>query len=114
MVGTCIGLRPAMLRHPGCTPMSRTTQQRIDAIQPAIDRGREFRQRVTEAEGDAVKCADLMAEAIAMHREQRPLEAVGRDGRNTLAMEELEAMYCLDAARAAYLLARGSNRSDHV
>lgn len=89
--------------------MSRSGRARLDAIPAAIETGESFRHRVAEAEGDAVRCADLMAEAIAMHREQRGLETVGRDGRAVLTMESLEAMYCLDAARDAYLRARGSN-----
>lgn len=89
--------------------MKRTGLQRFEAIQPAVERGKEFRRRVTDAAGDAVKCADLMAEAIAMDREQRGLEPVGRDGRAQFTMERLEACYCLDAAREAYLKARGSN-----
>lgn len=87
----------------------RTGRQRLDAIPVAIKRGEEFRVRVVAAAGDVVRCADLMAEAIAMHREQRGLETIGRDSRHTFSMEELEAMYCLDAAREAYLKARGSN-----
>jgi hypothetical protein len=87
----------------------RTGQQRLDAILPAIERGKEFQERVSQAAGDAVRCADLMAEAIAMDREQRGLEVAGRDGRIVLTMEALQAMYCMDAAREAYLKARGSN-----
>jgi len=89
--------------------MSRSGRARLDAIPAAIENGESFRQRVAEAEGDAVRCADLMAEAIAMHREQRGLETVGQDGRAVLTMESLQATYCLDAARDAYLRARGSN-----
>lgn len=90
--------------------MSRTGLARLEAIPAAIQRGEEFRRRVADAAGDVVKCADLMAEAIAMHREQRALEAVGRDGRAMMLMEELQACYCIDAARTAYLAARGSNQ----
>lgn len=88
----------------------RTGQQRLEAIPDAIERGQEFRKRVSEAEGDSVRCADLMAEAIAMDREARGTEVVGRDGRVMVSMESLEAAYCLDAARSAYLAARGSNQ----
>jgi hypothetical protein len=90
--------------------VSRSGRARLEAIPDAIKRGEEFRRRVAEAGHDVLRCADLMAEAIAMHREQRGLETVGRDGRYVLAMEDLQAMYCLDSARAAYLAARGSNR----
>lgn len=58
--------------------MIRSGQERLDAIRPTIARGEAFRQRVSDAAGDVVRCADLMAEAIAMHREQRGLEVVGR------------------------------------
>lgn len=77
---------------------------------PAIERGKEFLARVRDAAGDVVRCADLMAEAIAIDRESRRLEIVGHDGRSTFSMEELQACYCLDASRDAYLLARGSNQ----
>lgn len=90
--------------------MARNAQQRLDAIRPAIERGEEFRRRVVDAAGDLLRCADLMAEAIAMDREQRGLERITRDGRETVTVEALQAAYCLDAARAAYLAARGSNQ----
>lgn len=86
--------------------MRRTGQQRLDAIPSAIARGHKFQERVKEAAGDAVQCADLMAEAIAMHQAARGLEVVKRNGQVLLCMEELQAVYCLDAASAAYLLAR--------
>jgi len=89
--------------------MSRTGLARLEAIPAALEREKEFKRRLAEAEGDAVRCADLMAEAIDMHREQRGLETVGKDGRLALTMEGLVAMYCIDAARDAYLRARGSN-----
>lgn len=44
-----------------------------------------------------------------MDREARGLEAVGKDGRSTFCMEQLMACHCVDDARAAYLLASGSN-----
>lgn len=87
----------------------RTGQQRIEAMPAASARGEDFRRRVTEASGDAVRCADLMAEAIAMDREARGLGVVGHDGRSYFEFERLQACYCLDAARAEYLKARGSN-----
>lgn len=87
----------------------RTGQQRIDAIPAAMARGEEFRERVKAAEGDSVRCADLMAEAIAMDREARGHGFVGHDGRSFFEFERLQACYCLDAARDAYLRARGSN-----
>lgn len=90
--------------------MRRTGLQRLDAIPAAIERGEEFQRRVVDAEGDAVRCADLMAEAIAMARESRGFEPVGRDGRATVCMEEIKAAHCMDNARAAYLRARGSNQ----
>lgn len=82
----------------------------MDAAPAAIARTEEFRQRLKEAAGDPVRCADLMAEAIAMDREARGISAVGRDGRSYFEFERLQACYCLDAARAAYLKARGSNQ----
>lgn len=90
----------------------RTAQERIDAIPAAIARTAEFKERVKAAEGDAVRCADLMAEAIAMDREARGLGYVGRDGRSHFEFERMQACYCLDDARAAYLRARGSNSAD--
>lgn len=88
---------------------SRTGQQRIEAFPSVIARTQEFKQRVAASEGDAVRCADLMAEAIAMDREARGLGFVGRDGRSYFEFERMNACYCLDDARAAYLRARGSN-----
>lgn len=90
--------------------MKRTSQQRIDAYPAAIARGEEFRQRVKDAAGDAVRCADLMAEAIAMDREARGMGVVGLDGRSIFEFERMQACYCLDAARDQYLKARGSNQ----
>lgn len=89
--------------------MKRTSQHRMDAMPAAIARTAEFKDRVIAAEGDAVRCADLMAEAIAMDREARGLGIVGNDGRSTFEFERLQACYCLDDSRAAYLRARGSN-----
>ena len=56
-----------------------------------------------------MKCADMMAEAIAMDREARALEIVGGDGGKILCIEALRAAHCMDNARAAYLQARGDN-----
>jgi hypothetical protein len=87
--------------------MRRTAEQRFDAIPEVLARGEAFRARVATAAGNVLLLADLMAEAIAMDRESRPLEPVGRDHRVYFAFERLQAMYCLDAARAAYVAARG-------
>ena len=87
----------------------RTGQQRIDAITPAIERRDAFFARVAEAEGDAVKCADLMAEAIEMQREANGVEVVGYDVKVFFGIEQVTAAHCLFKARDAYLLARGSN-----
>lgn len=84
-------------------------EQRFRAMTQAVERGAAFRARVAEAGDDAVRCADLMAEAIDMHREQRSLAPVGKDGRVMVTIETLEAMSCLDAARAAYGRARRAN-----
>ena len=94
--------------------LRRTGQQRLDAITDAVTKGDEFKNRVKEAGGDRVRLADLMAEAIAMDREARSLESVGKDGRATFCMERLIACHCLDAAREAYLRARGSNAAAHA
>ncbi len=80
----------------------RTAQQRFDAIPAAMQRGEEFRARVAAAT-DILQCADLMAEAIAMERESRSLEPVDRNHRIYFAFEQLQAMYCLDAAQRAYI-----------
>lgn len=87
----------------------RTGQQRIDAFPAAHAREAEFQRRVIDADGDAVRCADLMAEAIAMDREARGLGVIGHDGRSFFELERMLACYCLDSSRAAYLKARGSN-----
>lgn len=87
----------------------RAGQQRLDAIEPALARREEFYERVTAAEGDAMRCADLMAEAIQMKFDANGTEAVGRDGKKTVAIEEVVSSHCLLKARDAYLKARGSN-----
>lgn len=89
--------------------MTRTGLQRLDAIEPSLARREEFYERVAAAEGDAVRCADLMAEAIQMKFEANGMEAVGRDGRKTVAIEEVVSAHCMLKAREAYLRARGSN-----
>lgn len=88
----------------------RTGLDRLDAITAAVERRDEFLERVKRAAGDVIRLSDLMAEAIAMDREARGLESVGKDGRTTFSMERLAACHCMDAARTAYLEARGSNR----
>lgn len=90
---------------------NRSGLERLEAFPVAIERTKEFMDRVTKAEGDKTRCADLMAEAIAMDRDARGLSPVGRDGRSHFEFERLQACYCLDAARTAYLKARGSNVS---
>ncbi len=92
----------------------RTGEDRVMAITGAVARADDFKERVKVAEGDTVRLADLMAEAIAMDREARGLESVGKDGRQTFAMERLAACWCMDAARESYLKARGSNSSTHA
>jgi len=87
---------------------TRTDLGRLRAIAPAIAAGEAFCARVTAATG-VLELADLMAEAIEMGRAARGLEIVGSDGRSTLCMEQLQAEYCMDAAREAYLRARGRN-----
>lgn len=89
--------------------MARTGQQRLDSIPAAIERRDEFKARVDAAEGDAVRCADLMAEAIAYKLEANFLEPVGRNGKATVCIEDIMSSHCLIAARDAYLRARGSN-----
>lgn len=90
----------------------RTAKERMNAIPGVIARTEEFKLRVVASEGDAVRCADLMAEAIAMDREARGLGYVGRDGRSYFEFERMHACYCLDDSRAAYLRARGSNSTN--
>lgn len=92
--------------------MSRTGQQRLDAIMPAIERRDEFLGRVKLAEGDTIRLSDLMAEAIHMLYEANGLETVGRDGRINVSIEKVVAAHCMFGARDAYLKARGSNQPD--
>lgn len=77
---------------------SRPALVRIAAMHRAMDRGEAFRQRVREAAGDAARLADLMAEAVDMLRGSRE-NASSR-------LDAVEADYCLDTVRAAYLAAR--------
>lgn len=89
--------------------MSRTGQQRLDAIPGAIERRDEFRQRVDAAGPDVTRCADLMAEAITMQIEANHMETVSKNGKVTVSIEDVMAGHCMIAARNAYLRARGSN-----
>lgn len=66
--------------------------------------------RVKQAEGDAVRCADLMAEAITMQIDANHLETVGKSGKVTVSIEDVCAGHCLIAAKKAYLSARFSNQ----
>ncbi len=86
--------------------MNRTGQQRLDAIQPAIDQRDAFRDRVKAADGDWPVLADLMAEAITMQIDANGLEVVGRNGKKTVCIEHVCAAHCLIAAKMAYLQAR--------
>lgn len=90
--------------------MNRTGQQRLEAIPGAIERRDEFLERVKLADGDAVRLADLMAEAIDMLYEANGLETVGRNGKETVCIERVMAAHCMFGARDAYRKARGSNR----
>lgn len=94
--------------------MSRTGQQRLDAIMPAIERRDAFRLRVEAAEGDARLCADLMAEAITMKIEANMMETVGKTGKVTVSIEQVTTAHCLLSSRDAYLRARdyGLTRDD--
>ena len=90
--------------------MSRTGQERLDAIQPAIDRRDEFQARLKAADGDFMALADLMAEAITMQIDSNGLEPVGRNGKKTVCIESVCAAHCLISAKTAYLSARYGNR----
>lgn len=92
--------------------MGRTGIQRLEAIEPALARRDEFYGHVEAAEGDAVRCADLMAEAITMQIEANHMEVVGRNGKVTVSIEDVTAGHCMIKARDAYLRARGSNQPD--
>jgi hypothetical protein len=89
--------------------MRRTGQQRLEAMPLAVQRADEFKVRVKEAEGDTIRCADLMAEAIQMQYDANGIGTVGNDGRAFVEMESIAAAWCLIAARDAYFRARGSN-----
>ena len=84
---------------------------RLERMAGAIAAGNAFIGRVAESAGDTIRLADLMAEAIEIARVARGLEAIGQDGRAAMCMEETQAGYCMDAARAAYLDARRSNQA---
>ncbi len=86
--------------------MTRTGQQRLDAITPAIDRRDAFRKLVAAAAGDVLRCADLMAEAIQMQYDANGMEKVDRSGKAVVCIEHVCAAHCLIAARNAYLRAR--------
>ena len=87
----------------------RTKREMLDAMPAVWARRDEFLSRVTEAEGDVLRLADLMAEAILMEREYRSLDPVGLNGKKIVSLENLAAMHCMDTARAAYSRARGKN-----
>ena len=87
--------------------MNRTWKQRLDAHEGAIAEGKALQDRIKSAT-DAASAADLMAEAIEMDRRARGLEVVRRDGLVVLSMERLQACYCLDQSREAYLSKKAS------
>jgi hypothetical protein len=86
--------------------MSRTGQQRLDAIPAAIERRERFLHRVAAAGDDTLRCADLMVEAISMRIEANGLETVGRSGKVTVSVESVMASHCMISAKEAYLKAR--------
>ena len=88
---------------------AKASKARLDAIPAALARREDFMARLKDAAGDRWRLADMMAEAIAMGREARGLEGVGRFGTQVVCIEEIAAAHCMDAARDAYLLASGSN-----
>lgn len=87
-----------------------TMQERIETFPQWRARSDAFFARVAEAEGDVLALADLMSEAIAMHRSTRALDKIGKDGRAMFGFEELCAIHCMDNANEAYGKARQSNR----
>jgi hypothetical protein len=89
--------------------VSRTGQQRLDAIPAAIALRDVFKMRVEAAGKDIMRCADLMAEAIEMKIKSNGLETVGRNGKVTVSIENVCASHCLVYARDAYMIARMSN-----
>jgi hypothetical protein len=89
------------------THQQRNGAERLRAIPAALARGDAFRSRIIAAEGDLLALADLMAESILVNRESRCLELVGRDGRSTVCVEEIDSYHSMDAARESYLCARG-------
>lgn len=92
--------------------MSRSGQQRLDAIPAAIERRDMFKRKVEDAGRSVERCADLMAEAIAMKIESNMLETVGRNGKVTVSIENVCASHCLIYARDAYLAARALEDSN--
>jgi hypothetical protein len=60
---------------------------------------------VKAAEGDAVRRADLIAEAITMQIDANHMETVGKNGKATICIEEVMAAHCLIAAKDACLKA---------
>lgn len=92
--------------------MARSGQQRLDATPEAMVRRTEFLGRVKDAEGDPVRCADLMVEAITMLYDANGLEPIGNDGRSFACIETMVAAHCMFGARDAYLRARGSNQAN--
>jgi hypothetical protein len=89
--------------------MRRTGQQRLDAIPAAVERRDEFLVRVAGAEGDAVRCADLMAEAITMKTDANFLEVVERSGKVMVTIESVMAAHCMIDARDAFLKAKAQS-----
>ena len=87
-------------------PMSRTGQQRLDAIEPAINRRDDFRRVVDAVGADVGRLADLMAEAITMRIEASGLETVGKNGKVTVSVEAVCASHCMIYVRDAYLKAK--------
>lgn len=85
--------------------MKRTFIQRLAAIPAAVKAGQRLRSRIVAAKGDPAALAALMAEAVAMHLDANLLEPVGRDGRQLISTEAVEADLCLICARKAFLAA---------
>lgn len=89
----------------------RTSQQRLDATLPAIERGEKFKELIRKAEDDVIRLADLMAKAIELECEARGLEPVGNDGRKFVYMEAIIAAHCAIDAKNAYLAARSKRHA---
>src|SRR5262252_1489230 len=86
--------------------MTRSGQQRLAAIAPAIARRDEFRERIRKAARDQETLACLMAEAIEMLLDANGLEVVSKDGCKVVCMEEITACHCLVDARMTKLTGR--------